>query len=177
MMSSRRLSAVTLALAVSLGACGSDDSSSDVSSSDVQSTSADDRVESTSEAADEAQPDEPSSDADCAAVGDALTRIFINWQVVIGLVNSPASEWASIPIGTVADLGAQLDVVRPAVSEDRAAADAVAFMSGANDIVVRGYGGDAAAQADLAAYLGDDVTANLLKQQDISLAYANLGCA
>lgn len=171
MVWTRRLCGVALVLAIAVGACSSDDSSSD-----IKSTSVDVGVGSTNAAADNAEPAAPSGAGDCAAVADALGKIFVNWQVVIGLVNSPASEWASVSVGTLPDLGAQLGIVGAAVSADSAAAAAVAFMSGANDIVVRGVGGDAAAQADLTAYLGDDVTVNILKQQDISLAYASLGC-
>jgi hypothetical protein len=50
-------------------------------------------------------------------------------------------------------------------------------MSGANDIVARGLGGDANAQDDLKTYLGTDVTANVGKQLPLSIAYQNAGCS
>ena len=92
----------------------------------------------------------------------------INWQVVIGLTNSPATEWAEIPIGSIAKFGDQLAVITAALGSDAEAAEALTFMSGANDIVERGMGGDAAAQADLVAYMGADIAANVGKQLPIS---------
>ena len=50
-------------------------------------------------------------------------------------------------------------------------------MSGADDIVVRGLGGEAAAQADLTDYLGPDANASVNKQIPIALAFQNAGCS
>jgi hypothetical protein len=72
--------------------------------------------------------------------------------------------------------GDQLATVKTALGSDANAAAALSFMSGANDIVARGLGGDAAAQTDLAKYMGTDVTASIGKQLPISLAYQNAGC-
>ena len=49
-------------------------------------------------------------------------------------------------------------------------------MSGANDIVQRGIGGDANAKADLATYLGTDIAASVQQQIPISMAYEKSGC-
>jgi hypothetical protein len=100
----------------------------------------------------------------------------INWQVVIGLTNSPSAEWADIPLGSIAKFGDQLAVITAAVGSDADAAEALSFMSGANDIVERGLGGDAAAQDDLVTYMGTDVAANVGKQLPIVLAYDKLAC-
>ena len=50
-------------------------------------------------------------------------------------------------------------------------------MKGADDIVARGLGGDAAASTDLAGYLGTNTTANINKQIDIGLAFDKTSCA
>ena len=72
--------------------------------------------------------------------------------------------------------GDQLAALTAALGSDGDAASALSYMSGANDIVKRGLGGDSAAQADLAAYMGTDVGANVGKQLPISIAYENAGC-
>ena len=100
-----------------------------------------------------------------------LADIAINWQVVIGMTNSPTSEWSQIPLGSVAKFGDQLAALTAALGSDADAASALSYMSGANDIVQRGLGGDSTAQADLAAYMGTDVGANVGKQLPISIAY------
>jgi len=114
---------------------------------------------------------------DCTALKVDITDMTINWQVVLGLVNSPTSEWAAIPIGTLPKFGDQLAELTASLSGDSAATDALSYMKGANDIVVRGVGGDTAAQADLGSYLGTDITANVSKQVPISVAYQNAGCS
>jgi hypothetical protein len=158
-----------------LVACGSDDSPAAV---EVDSTTAQASAE-TSEAAagaDETQPVTAGGDVDCAALKDSLTRMTINWQVVIGLTNSPSAEWADIPLGSIDKFGDQLAVITAAVGSDADAAEALSYMSGANDIVERGLGGDAAAQDDLVTYMGTDVAANVGKQLPIVLAYDKLDC-
>ena len=127
-------------------------------------------------AADATQPASAGGSIDCAAVKAALAKIIINWQVVIGLSNTPSTEWATIPLGTLSEFGDQLTTVTAAVASDPDAAAALEFMSGANDIVVKGVGGDAAAQADLATYMGVDTGANFAKQQAIATAYQRAGC-
>jgi hypothetical protein len=102
--------------------------------------------------------------------------MIVNWQVVIGLTNSPTSEWAQVPLGTIPKFGDQLAAITAALGSDADAAAALKFMSGANDIVQRGLGGDAAAQADLVTYMGTDISASVGKQLPISLAYSNAGC-
>ena len=177
----RHCLAVPLAVFV-LGACSDDkpaktattSSASADSAKGSTSASTDASSSAGSDAADTAAP--TGGDTDCAAVKDSLASIIVNWQVVIGLTNSPSTEWAAIPLGTIAKFGDQLAVVTAALGSDADAAAALQYMSGANDIVVRGLGGDAAAQADLEAYLGTDIAANLGKQLPLSLAYESVGC-
>jgi hypothetical protein len=155
-----------------LGACGSDDKPAAVESdSTIAAAPAGD-----TSGADATQPAAGGGDVDCAALKNALASMLVNWQVVIGLTNSPASGWADIPLGTIPQFGAQLETITAALGSDAEATDALSFMSGANDIVQRGIGGDSAAQADLTTYMGTDVTANISKQIPISLAYEKLGC-
>ena len=165
-----RLAALALICCV-LVACGSDKPAAKVSSSTVAQASAD-----SSGAAATQPPAAGGGDVDCAALNASLADILVNWQVVIGLSNSPSTEWASIPLGTIAKFGDQLAVVVAGLGSDADAAAALSYMSGANDIVQRGLGGDAAAQADLAAYMGSDIGANVGKQLPISIAYQNAGC-
>ncbi len=115
-------------------------------------------------------------DVDCAALKNALASMIVNWQVVIGLTGSPVSEWSQIPLGTIAQFGDQLATITAGLGSDADAADALSFMSGANDIVERGLGGDTSAQADLTTFMGSDVTASIGKQIPISMAYSNAGC-
>jgi hypothetical protein len=167
----RRSLASFLIIGSSLGACGSDDKPNAIGSLSTIPQAPSDSSDS-----DATQPVVPGGDTDCTALTTALADLSVSWQVVIGLVNSPSSEWATIPIGHVKDFGNQLSVVSSALASDTDAAEALTFMSGANDIVVRGMGGDAAAQADLATYMGTDVMANVSKQIPIATAYQNSGC-
>ena len=179
----RRCLAALLAVCV-LGACSSDDKPAKTATTSGASTdsakgspsaSTGASSSATSDAANTAAP-AGGGDTDCAALKDSLAKILVNWQVVIGLTNSPSSEWATIPLGTIAQFGDQLAVVSAALGSDADAAAALQYMSGANDIVVRGLGGDAAAQADLKTYLGTDIAANVGKQLPLSLAYESVGC-
>jgi hypothetical protein len=118
----------------------------------------------------------PGGDVDCTALQTDLADMTVNWQVVIGLSKTPAAEWSQIPLGTIPKFGDQLASITAALGSDADAAAALKFMSGANDIVQRGLGGDSAAQADLETYMGTDIAANVGKQLPISLAYSNAGC-
>ena len=168
--------AVLVAVACALGACSDDKPAKSASTSDVSTDAATEATTSGTSGGVATQPPAGGGDLDCPALKDSLTNMIINWQVVIGLTNSPSSEWATIPIGSITQFGDQLAVATAGLASDPDAAEALAFMSGANDIVVRGIGGDDAAQADLAAYLGPDTAAIISKQVPISIAYGNVGC-
>jgi len=114
--------------------------------------------------------------ADCAGLKDALASMLVNWQVEIGLRNVDVSQWSTTPIGTLSKFGDQLKVLSAALSGDADAAKALQFMTGANDIVQKGIGGDAAAKADLATYMGTDIAALVQKQIPIGTAYDKAGC-
>ena len=158
-----------------LGACGSKSNSADDSNSDSSAAAA--PSDTSGAGADATQPATGGGGTvDCAAVKEALAKIIINWQVTIGLSNTPVTDWATIPLGSITTFGDQLATVTTALGSDADAAAALAFMSGANDIIQKGIGGDAAAQADLETYMGVDTGANLAKQLPISAAYQNAGC-
>jgi hypothetical protein len=167
----RRPLAALIIICCAVGACGSDDKPSAVDSNDTVAG-----APAGTSGSDETQPAAAGGDVDCTALKDNLANMSINWQVVIGLTNSPSAEWAQIPLGSVAKFGDQLAVITAGLGSDGDAADALSFMSGANDIVQRGLGGDAAAQDDLIAYMGTDIAANVGKQIPIVTAYSNAGC-
>jgi hypothetical protein len=164
-----------LAVCCALGACGSDDNPA-ASGSDATVPSAPADSSAADAGADATQPPSGGGDVDCTALKDSLANMTVNWQLVIGLTNSPSTEWAQIPLGSLPKFGDQLAVITTGLGSDGDAADALSFMSGANDIVQRGLGGDSAAQADLVTYMGTDVAANVGKQIPIVTAYSNAGC-
>src|SRR3954447_26193416 len=115
---------------------------------------------------------------DCAGLKTTLAGLSANWQVVVGtLPHAPTSDWDDVPLGNISEFGNQIDTVNDALGKNSQAAGALAYMSAANDIVVRGLGGDAAAQADLTDYLGPDANASVNKQIPIALAFQNAGCS
>jgi hypothetical protein len=122
------------------------------------------------------QPATAGGKADCTGLKEALANMLVNWQVEIGLSNADVKEWATTPIGTLSKFGDQLKVISAALGSDADAAAALKFMAGANDIVQRGIGGDATAKADLATYMGTDISASIQKQLPISVAYQKAGC-
>jgi|GEM_PF-2991107 len=174
-----RLPLVALAITcIVLGACGSDKPAARIGNTSVAPpTLGYAGGDGASSGGDATQPAQAGGNADCTALKTNLADILVNWQLVIGLSNSPTSEWTNIPLGSLPKFGDQLAVVNAGLGSDAAAADALSYMSGANDIVVRGFGGDSAAQADLAAYMGTDIGANVGKQLPISIAYQNAGCS
>jgi hypothetical protein len=159
-----------------LGACGSDKPKLSVPDITTASSSSSD-ADTTSSGGETTQPSQGGGNLDCAALKTDLADILVNWQLVIGLSNTPASEWTNIPLGSLPKFGDQLAAVKAALSSDADAVAALSYMSGANDIVARGLGGDSAAQTDLAAYMGTDVAANVGKQLPISIAFQNAGCS
>jgi len=113
---------------------------------------------------------------DCAALKDAYARVVVNTQILAQLPNTAdVAQWPT-DIGTMSEFGAQLEQLAAAVGSNADAAAAVAFYQGANDIAQRGYGGDASAVADLAAYLGSDLTAVISQQVPIATALSTVGC-
>jgi hypothetical protein len=149
-----------------LGACGSDKPAATATGSSIAQPSSGSGA---------TQPPTGDGNVDCAVVKANLSSLVVNWQVVIGLSNSPTSGWATTPIGSITKFGDQVAAIAGELGGDPDAASALAFMSKANDIVVRGIGGDTTAQADLATYMGDG-GANIVKQLAISTAYRNAGC-
>ena len=161
-----------------LGACGSDKPAATATDSSVAPpTLGYSGGDGASSGADATQPAQAGGNADCTALKTNLADMLVNWQLVIGLSNSPTSEWSTIPLGSLPKFGDQLAAIKAALGSDADATAALSYMSGANDIVVRGFGGDSTAQADLAAYMGTDIAANVGKQLPISIAYQNAGCS
>ena len=151
-----------------LVACGSDKPASVAHSTNADATS------TTAGSASNATQPAASGKADCGTLNTTLADINVNWQVVIGLANSPTTEWTSIPIGSLPKFADQLAAAKLALGSDADAVSSLDFMSGANDIAQRGIGGDTKAQADLTSYLGSDVTTLVGKQLPISLAYSKV---
>jgi|SRR4051794_17665306 hypothetical protein len=119
-----------------------------------------------------------SGDLDCAALKTTLAGLSANWQVVVGtLPHAPTSDWDDVPLGNISEFGNQIDTANAALGKNSQAAGALTYMSAANDIVVRGVGGDETAQADLTDYLGPDANASVNKQIPIALAFQNAGCS
>jgi len=116
-------------------------------------------------------------DLDCTGLKTTLANLTVNWQVVIGLVNAPTTDWDDVPLGNITDFGNELATTTAALGSNSQAAGALSYMSAANDIVTRGLGGDTTAQADLAEYLGPDASVNVNKQIPISLAFQQAGCS
>jgi hypothetical protein len=169
-MRAHRLLVASIVLSAGLlVACGSDKPASGGRSTDAVGPS------TSSAAASSTQP-APSGKVDCDGLRLTLADLNVNWQVVIGLTNSPTSEWTNLPIGTLPKFGDQIASAKLALGSDAEAASSLDYMSGANDIVQRGIGGDTKAQADLASYLGSDVTASVGKQLPISMAFTKVGC-
>lgn len=162
---------VLLTLTGCLIAACSDDDSANIPAIDSTSRSGETDTSAGSAAAQSA-----GVTVDCATLKDNMAKIFVNWQLVIGLANSETSEWGQIPIGSLNEFGAQLDAVRSAMSSDADAEASLGFMSGANAIVARGLSGDTGARTDLAAYMGDDVTASVSKQIPIGVGLDATGC-
>jgi hypothetical protein len=160
-----------------LGACSSDAKPAAVASTTSVGQSTSDTSGSSGAVGGETTPPAASGGSvDCAALKTNLAGILINWQVVLGLSNVAATEWASTPIGSIGKFGDELAAVNAALGGEADAAASLTYMSGANDIVVRGVGGDSTAQADLTKYLGTDISANISKQIPLATAEEKVGC-
>ena len=168
--------AVLILICCALSACGSDKPAATATTPSVAQPSSDTSGSASSSGSDATPPPAAPGNVDCNALKTSIADMTVNWQLVIGMTNSPTSEWSQIPLGSVPKFGDQLAVLTAALGSDADAASALSYMSGANDIVQRGLGGDSTAQADLAAYMGTDVGANVTKQVPISIAYDSVGC-
>ncbi len=168
-----RIGSIVL-LATTAVACGGDDNTT------AADPASDDRVTTTAApAGDDTVAQATPSDADCPAAKDALSKLTVNWQLVVQLPRTTdVAEWPRLTstVGTVAEFGDQLDTLAAAFASDADAADAVAYMQGANDIVEQGLGGDTTAPAELATYLGDDLATALGKKTPLLMAGNSLTC-
>ena len=169
----RRTALVVVVLAGLLSGCSDDKSSS----SGTSGTPADG-----SEVADSLAPVPTDAGAaageavDCAAVKDAFGYAAVNIQLVVQLGNQPdVTQWVT-GIGTMSEFGNQLDALAVLIPFDDGVAESLAFFKGADEIAQRGYSGDTSAPADLAAYIGPDLTAVLSKQIPFGMASDAAGC-
>ena len=118
----------------------------------------------------------PGGALDCAAAKEAFGYAYVNIQVVVQLANQEdVTQWAT-GVGTMSEFGNQLTAMEALIPYDDGVADSLAFFKGASEIAQRGYAGDTAASAELAAYVGSDVAAVLAKQQPFGLAMEAAGC-
>ena len=175
-----RIGSIVL-LACTVVACGSDDdttASGDSSSGGVVTTAA--AKSTTAPDADSGDAKKAaSSDVDCPAAKDALTKLIVNWQLVVQLPKTDdVAEWSSTAssIGTLSDFGDQLDTLAAAFGDDSGASAAIDYMQGANAIVEKGMGGDTTAPAELGTYLGDDLATALGKKTPLLMASDSLDC-
>ncbi len=117
------------------------------------------------------------ADAGCTDAKTAVSAMFVNWQIIIGMSRTPDVKlWANLPIGSLSQFSSQLDGMKAFIGGDELAAESISYMQGANEIVQRGLAGDTKASADLAAYLGTDLLKAVNKQNGISLALVAAGC-
>lgn len=157
-----------------LASCGDDKPAASSSSAAAGGTTA--GPTSSAGAADSGPPATNNENVDCAALKDAAANMTVNWQVIIGLVNAPTTDWADIPLGHIETFPDELATLSAALQKDSQAVGALSYMSDAYDIVQRGLDGDTTAKDDLNTYLGPDASVNINKQIFISLALQNTGC-
>ena len=171
----RRAAVVVIAIAGLLSACGTDSSSGDSGASGTLANGslvADSPAPVTTDGSSAA----PGGAVDCAAVADAFGYAIVNIQLIAQLGNQPdVTQWMT-GVGTMSDFGNQLDTLATLEPYDAGVADAIAFYRGANEIAQRGFAGDTAAPAELATYVGPDITAVLAKKIAFGTASDAAGC-
>lgn len=169
--------AALFAFVVVIGACSSDDGNDDAgtASGDGAGTTAlvDDSpapVDSTDSGA------APGGAIDCAAVEAAFGALVVNSQVVVQLAaQSDVTQWSTI-VGTMDQFAAQLDTLRALEPYGDDVNASIDFFAGANEIAQRGFAGDTAAPAELAAFVGADVGAALAKRTPLAMAFDAAEC-
>jgi hypothetical protein len=152
---------------------GSDPSNSSDAASTAATTAEADVVDTSSP-----QTGSATGKVSCLALQEAAARMTVNWQIVLGLGRTPdVSSWSTNPLGTLPEFASQLSTLQRGLGPTGTeAADAIAFMEGANDLVQRGVAGEATAGPALATYLGTDLMKLIQKQMPIGLAMDKVGC-
>lgn len=118
----------------------------------------------------------PGAALDCGVLEPLVASAAVNIQLVVQLASIPdVSSW-TVYVGSLPDFGSQLSAMTVLEPFDAGVAEQLVFFRGADEIVQRGLGGDAAAPAELAGYLGDDIAATLLRRVPFSDAMAAAGC-
>jgi hypothetical protein len=118
----------------------------------------------------------PAGGVDCDALKSAMGKMVVNTQIIVQLPSQAEVTTWPTGIGTIPEFGAQLDTLSALAPYGADVAETVAFFKGANEIVQRGYAGDAAAARELTDYLGTDASALLSKQVSFGVALDAAGC-
>jgi hypothetical protein len=113
---------------------------------------------------------------DCGVLAPLVASAGVNIQLIVQLATIPdVANW-TLSIGSMPQFGDQLAAMAVLIPFDDGVAEQLAFFQGANEIVQRGLAGDATAPADLAAVLGDDISATLSRQIPFGMAMEAAGC-
>ena len=172
----RRTAIVVVAIAGLLSACSDDKSSSGDSGASGTLADGSEVADSPAPVPTDGGSAAPGGAIDCAAVREAFGYVAVNVQVVVQLGNQPdVTQWVT-GVGTMSEFGNQLTAMEALIPYDDGVADTLAFFQGANEIAQRGYAGDTAAPAELAAYIGPDLQSVLLKNISFGMASDAAGC-
>ena len=178
---------IGLSMVFAVVGCGSDGSADDSSAVTVAAGTNDSGTNDSgtnesggdTAASDDSSGSDGATPAECTTLTDATGRMILNWQLVAQLGDKPdLTEWptADSIVGRISELGDQLDTIDAQLGDDTAAAEQIAFMRNANEIVQRGIGGDAAAPAELSDLLGGDMASTLARKTPILQASGDAGC-
>jgi hypothetical protein len=171
----RRAAVVVIAIAGLLSACSDDTKGSSTGASGTLADSSE-VADSPAPAPTDGSAAAPSGAVDCAAVANAMGSAIVNIQLIAQLGNQPdVTQWMT-GVGTMPEFGNQLDTLATLEPFDDGVADAIAFYRGANEIAQRGFAGDTAAPAELATYVGPDLTEVLSKKIAFGMASDAAGC-
>lgn len=166
----RRAAIVAALLTAALSAC-SDDTDSTPSAATAPIA-----ADSPAPVASGGEAPSPGAAFDCGVLQPLVQSATVNIQLIVQLASIPdVSSWA-VYVGSLPDFDSQLAAMTVLEPFDPGVAEQLTFFRGADDIAQRGLGGDAAAPAELAAYLGDDIAATLARRVPFSDAMAAAGC-
>jgi hypothetical protein len=172
----RRVIVCVMCVVGAASSCGSDSSSGTASPTDTESAVAESTPADSTAAESTATTEGQSGALDCEAVKAARVGVSVNIQLLAQLPGiEDVNAWPT-DIGTMSEFGAQLDALAALEPYGDKVAEALDFYRGGNDIAQRGYAGDAAASAELADYLGPNLSAVLSRQASFGMAFDGAGC-
>ncbi len=172
----RRVVVCVVCVVGAASGCGSDSSSGGASSSDTAAAAAESSPTESTAASGESDGASSAADVDCEVIRATRGKVAINIQVLAQLPGlGEVSAWPT-DVGTMSEFGAQLDQLAVLEPFGDKVADTLDFYRGANDIAQRGYSGDASASAELAEYLGPNLSAVLSPQASLGMAFDGAGC-